>query len=246
MNAPIQHTDVAAYALGLLDVRDRAAFETHLATCEPCAAELAEMSGLAGLLSDLGPVEADVKEGEEGGQATDPEPAQVIDLVRRSKAARRRARRTTFLLAAAAAAVLVVGGYGVGAAVGGPGDGGSAHATGGVQSFAKEMFRHGDKFPGTGPSGVSGVVAVEAKDWGTHAVVELTGVRSPLKCELIAVSRSGERRVMTGWAVPAGDYDASGPSGPYYFHGGTAFARDEIAAFEIKVIDGETLLSVPV
>ena len=32
-----EHTDVAAYALGLLDPADRQAFEEHLAGCPGCA-----------------------------------------------------------------------------------------------------------------------------------------------------------------------------------------------------------------
>ena len=41
-----EHTDVGAYALGLLEAQDRQAFEEHLATCPSCAAELAELSGM--------------------------------------------------------------------------------------------------------------------------------------------------------------------------------------------------------
>jgi anti-sigma factor RsiW len=52
-----EHTDVGAYALGLLEERDRLAFEDHLAGCPPCRAELAELSGMKELLSGIGPVE---------------------------------------------------------------------------------------------------------------------------------------------------------------------------------------------
>ena len=68
-----EHTDVGAYALGLLEPRDRQAFEEHLAGCPACAAELAELSGMKTLLSDLGPVEA---------PADEPTEANVTDLVR--------------------------------------------------------------------------------------------------------------------------------------------------------------------
>jgi anti-sigma factor RsiW len=53
-----EHTDVGAYALGLLEEQDRRAFEGHLAGCPSCRAELAELSGMKDLLSGIGPVDA--------------------------------------------------------------------------------------------------------------------------------------------------------------------------------------------
>jgi anti-sigma factor RsiW len=53
-----EHTDVGAYALGLLEEQDKRAFEHHLAGCPSCRAELAELSGMKELLSGIGPVEA--------------------------------------------------------------------------------------------------------------------------------------------------------------------------------------------
>ena len=44
------HTDVGAYSMGLLEERDRRAFERHLAGCASCAAELTEFSSMAALL----------------------------------------------------------------------------------------------------------------------------------------------------------------------------------------------------
>ena len=73
-----EHTDVGAYALGLLEAADRQAFEEHLTGCPACAAELAELSGMKGLLSDIGPV---------GAPAGGPSEADVTDLVRRRAAA---------------------------------------------------------------------------------------------------------------------------------------------------------------
>ena len=44
------HTDVGAYSMGLLEERDRHEFEDHLAGCPACAAELADLSPMKGLL----------------------------------------------------------------------------------------------------------------------------------------------------------------------------------------------------
>ncbi|MFF5263275.1 zf-HC2 domain-containing protein [Actinomadura viridis] len=58
MSPEAEHTDVDAYALGLLDGDDRRAFEAHLPHCESCAAELREMAGAARALSELRDVPA--------------------------------------------------------------------------------------------------------------------------------------------------------------------------------------------
>src|SRR5689334_20135549 len=47
------HELVAAYALNALDDGDRATFEEHLATCERCAAELAELRETAAAFADV-------------------------------------------------------------------------------------------------------------------------------------------------------------------------------------------------
>ncbi|MFD2350479.1 anti-sigma factor family protein [Nonomuraea ferruginea] len=59
MTSRVEHTDVGAYALGLLDDDDRMAFETHLLGCRACAAELSDLAGVAQALHGLGPVTDD-------------------------------------------------------------------------------------------------------------------------------------------------------------------------------------------
>ncbi|GLZ09773.1 hypothetical protein Acsp04_00090 [Actinomadura sp. NBRC 104425] len=63
--SPVEHTDVGAYALGLLEEEDRRAFEAHLRGCARCRAELRQMRGVADVLSDL----------RDGGFAPAPDPA---------------------------------------------------------------------------------------------------------------------------------------------------------------------------
>lgn len=67
MNSRVEHTDVGAYALGLLDEDDRLAFEAHLLRCRSCEVELTELSGVAHALTGLGPVE-DAPLSEGGGR----------------------------------------------------------------------------------------------------------------------------------------------------------------------------------
>ncbi|WP_214107634.1 zf-HC2 domain-containing protein [Acrocarpospora catenulata] len=47
------HHDVAAYALGVLDLEDVQGFELHLAACAQCRVELEELRELPGLLDEV-------------------------------------------------------------------------------------------------------------------------------------------------------------------------------------------------
>jgi anti-sigma factor RsiW len=104
----------AAYVLGSLSAGDRREFETHMSTCPQCRQDVAELSGVPALLSQL-----DLSDmasiGESGGTAGMPQdtPALSPDLLPTLLATvrwrRRRTRVTTWVASAAAAAVLVIG-----------------------------------------------------------------------------------------------------------------------------------------
>jgi hypothetical protein len=175
-----EHTDVGAYALGLLEAADRQAFEEHLAGCPACAAELAELSGMKSLLTGIGPVEAPVGE---------PTEAEVTDLVQRRAAAQRRYTRRQVLLGAAAGVVLLAGGVGVGLAVAGQ----PSSQVGQSGKTASAVDRH---------TGVHGTVNLVAKPFGTQVMVDLARIQGPLECQFIAVSRTGERFLIGTWFLP--------------------------------------------
>ena len=105
------HTDVGAYSMGLLEERDRHEFEDHLAGCPACAAELAELSPMRGLLRGVEPA------GTADGGAGDSGDSGLTDLVRRRAAQERRRRRWQVAVGTAAAAVLIGGGIGAGIAL---------------------------------------------------------------------------------------------------------------------------------
>lgn len=244
MNSRIEHTDVGAYALGLLEDDDRAAFEAHLADCGSCTAELADLSGMASMLTGLGPLDEET-------DAEGPPPAaeaEVIDLLRRRKAADRRTRRGTFVIGVAAAVALVAGGITVGSGLGASSsnvEAGShaAHEAGPAQEF----YEAGRPIAGAGVEGVTGGLVLEGKAWGTHAALKLSGVKGPLQCELVAVAKSGQKRVMTGWAVPPEGYGVPGSSNPaLYMHGGSPWNPGDIDKFEVNTMEGKTLLTVDV
>jgi Putative zinc-finger len=227
----IQHSDIGAYSLGLLEPHDRRAFEEHLAGCSSCAAELAALSPMAELLRGIEPVEAP------GGDAGQPGQAAVTQLIRRRAARERQRARWQVVLGAAAAVVLLAGGIAVGV-VTAPGQGGPG---------AAQLTVVGQRHSATDPvTGVAGTVGLVSKAWGTQVTMDLSKVRGPLECELVAVSRTGERRVVLGWLVPAAGYGVPGHPDHLILEGGTSIAQPDLARLEVDVVRGRTLVSIPV
>ncbi|MFD5078451.1 anti-sigma factor family protein [Streptomyces sp. NPDC058371] len=247
---PNEHETVGAYALGILDNAEATAFEAHLATCEWCAQQLDELAGMEPMLAAL----ADLP-GSQGSPAigeslaAKPSPRladRLVDEVSERRAVKR--RRGMYLVAAAAA--LIIGGPLTVLAVSGGSDGGKdavAHPTSPAKAAFEDMH---DRVQATDPTTkVNAVVAVEKKDWGTHAVLQLKNVTGPLKCSLIAVGKNGERETVTSWAVPKWGYGVANAKteeakNPLYVHGGAAFTPNEIDHFEVMTFDGKRLVEV--
>jgi hypothetical protein len=225
------HTDVGAYSMGLLEERDRREFEDHLAGCPACAAEVAELSPMAALLRgvELRAVEPT------GGR--EPEGGEVTELLRRRARQQRQRRRWQVALGAAAGIVLIGGGIGVGIAAapqGGPPPPPPLALTGQLHSATD---------PGTG---VAGTVGLVAKAWGTQVTLDLSKVHGPAECELVAVSRTGERRVVMGWLVTAPGDGVPGHPAHLVISGGTSIPRNDLSRVDVDVVNGRTLVSIPV
>jgi hypothetical protein len=219
------HTDIGAYSMGLLEEQDKRAFEDHLAGCPACAAELAELSPMAALL--------------QGVERQDEEPAdeKVTELIRRSATQRRHRRRWQVALGAAAGIVLIGGGIGVGIAAA------PQHPAPPAPTLTLTGQRHSATDPGTG---VAGTVGLLAKAWGTQVTLDLSNVRGPAECELIAVSRTGQRRVVMGWLVVAPGDGVPGHPAHLVIRGGTSIPRNDLARVDVDVVNGRTLVSIPV
>jgi hypothetical protein len=242
VTARVEHTDVGAYALGLLDEDDRMAFETHLLGCPTCRYELSDLAGVADVLSGIGPIE-------DAGPPSYDRQDDVVTLLRRKKAADRKTRRGTFVIGMAAAVTLVAGGLTVGTQLDAGetaplAQGHDGHSMGANMGPAEQFYAAGRPIEGKGVDGVTGGLVVESKGWGTHAALKLSGVKGPLECELVSVGKSGERRVMTGWSVPPAGYGVPGSPDPLYMHGGSATQLPDVDHFEVVTSAGKKLLTI--
>lgn len=220
----VEHTDIAAYSLGLLDAREQQEFEAHLAGCDICAAELAEFAAMADLF--VGVDQAQI-------EPVEPDESAVIDLLSRRAAMQRKRNRQRGWLAAAACLVLLAGGVLAGSAVG--------HRPSAAVALV------GTEHQATNPaSGIKGVVGLTSHPWGTQVILQLSHLRGPLECDLIAVSKSGQQRIMVGWLVPATGYGVPSNPADLLIEGGTSLQVTELASIKIQVVGGPTLLTIPV
>jgi hypothetical protein len=239
MTEQVDHTDVAAYALGVLAEHDRSAFEAHLAQCTLCTEHLDDFTGVAGLLVAVAGMEPDPASEEPTGEQ------QVARLLRRRQAAERSRRRGTAALGAAAAVVLLAAGTVVGGMV--------TARTGIVagpreRSSAPRLLDNAETRSAADPvTGVAGTVAMQRKGWGTNIALELGHLKGPLVCRLVAVSTAGERHVVVDWRVPPKGYGVPGSPDRLLVNGGTSLDRADIARFDVQVgTSGRTLLRIPV
>jgi putative zinc finger protein len=238
------HESVGAYALGVLDAAQAAAFEAHLAVCAYCARELEELAGMESMLAAL------AAGGAHGRDRPSPRLLdELVGEVARERTGKR--RRGRYLLAAAAA--LIIGGPLAAMAVTG-GDGGEgtrtpeAHPT----SPAQDAFFHHmpEKVAATDrTTDVTATVGMEKKPWGTHTALELKNVKGPLKCSLVAVGKNGDEETVTSWSVPKWGYGIKDSPNkwarsPLYVHGGSALEPADIDHFEVRTFDGRRLVEV--
>src|SRR6516162_7448591 len=228
------HTDVGAYSMGLLEEQDKRAFEEHLAGCPACAAELAELSPMAALFKGMELTGIELTGVEPAGDV--PDGGKVTDLVRRRASQQRHRRRWQAALGAAAGIVLIGGGIGLGIAAA------PEHAGTLAPALALTGQLHSATDPGTG---VAGTVGLVAKAWGTQVTLDLSKVRGPAECELVAVSRTGQRRVVMGWLVAAPGDGVPGHPAHLVIRGATSIPRNDLARVDADVVNGRTLVTIP-
>jgi hypothetical protein len=232
----VTHTDVGAYALGLLEEDDRQQFEEHLSDCATCATELGGFADMRGMLAGIGPVEVADEESEDFSD-------NVTDLLSRRKREDRRRRRGTLVIGLAAGVALVAGGVTAGSAIVSPGDGGG-HQHG---SPAADVLAMGVRHTATDPlTHAQGIVATRQEAFGTEVGLDLANIRGPLTCRLVAVLRSGQQQPVTEWAVPPKGYGVPGSPAHLQVHGGISVPPGDVSHFDVLVEGGGRLVTIPV
>jgi hypothetical protein len=225
------HMDVAAYALGGLDQHEDEAFRNHLDGCPTCWTELERMVDVTSLLSRLDPQDV-------FGEQERPRP-EVLDGLLRDVRTTRRNTRYRVIAAAAAAVALIVAGPIVARNVESYEEPSPPVAAG--PALPGKVFAAADAATGT-----SARVGLEKKRWGTNVGLELSGVKGPLTCELVAVSKTGDRQTVTTWSVPPKGYGVPGSPAPLRTRGGAGLSPDEIVRMEVRTLDGKNLVTVPI
>lgn len=217
-------TSLGVYVLGAIGPAERAEVDLHLRTCRRCRDELA---GLAGLPALLGRVS------HEQLAEVGPPPAELLDSIvaRAAEENGTRQHRNVRWMAAAAAVALLVAGAGV---IGGMRIGEDrarpAAATNAPQAAGKTVVGRDPK------TGLTARVAMTSEDWGTSFTVHLTGAAPGSRCRLVAVDRHGWRDIAGGWRIEEPGYAD--------FHGSSMISRDQIAALEVRSVDGKRLLLI--
>ncbi|WP_323182960.1 zf-HC2 domain-containing protein [Streptomyces sp. NBC_00078] len=245
---PSEHETVGAYALGILDDAEATAFEAHLATCEWCAQQLDELAGMEPMMAALADLPGAGSPAIGESLSARPSPRLAERLVDEVSERRARKRRKGFYLVAAAAALIIGGPLTVMSVNGGSDSGKTATP---LAAGAKAAFSTlSDKVTATDPSTkVTATVAMQEKEWGTWGVVELSNVKGPLKCSLIAVGKNGERETMSSWSVPKWGYGIANAKSeeakePLYAQGGAALQPNDIDHFEVMTFDGKKLVEI--
>jgi anti-sigma-K factor RskA len=223
--------DLGVLVLGALDPAEREAVEAHVAECSSCAAIVAELAPLPGLLKrvdttslDLGAPPPEILERALAQiQAEDAAQAGSAGAVVTPIKSRKRGWFVAGASLAAAAAVAF-----------------------GVLVFVNQTNTQPNKgvtasqvVAGTDKStGVSARVVMAPATGGTSLSLSVSGVEQGERCQLVAIGRDGKRDVTSTWVV-------------MYRYGvkintGTSMKINQIKRLDITTPEGDVLLQMPV
>lgn len=232
------HSD-AAYVLGALSPADRREYEDHLHSCADCRASVQQLAGMPGLLGLARPQNAEPS----SSRSVPPEelsaqvPSTLLPALtaRVARHRRRRVRLVTGLLAASFVVMIaLVGsplfrGPAATTTTGGPGPGSAEPAPAPVDET--------EEMTAVVPGPMTASLELVDKRWGTAITVICRyedDVDSSVAYGLTVIDVDGHRGPSGTWlAVPGVTARVSAA---------TAVPRDQIAALEVTLADGRTIL----
>lgn len=273
VSTDLDRRNVGAYVLGILDPDEALAFEEHLVGCDGCAAEVEALLPTALLLGDVSPNQAIVLHMIQ--ENTDAPVSRPADLVRRAvagtSALHRKQRpvprhgqpevtgpdRRLRVRAGIAAALVALAGFVAGTLFSGgepSGDAAAAPAVVGASATAGPPtveVAASEQFDVTDPrTGVHAVMVVIEGSWGSQISLTLGGVHGPLRCDLVAVSHSGQSTVVASWSVHAPGYGIPAEPELLTVHATTAIPLSDTDDYAVRAVaaDGtrSTLVTMPV
>ncbi len=227
------HIDVGAYVLGILDPPEQAAYAEHFTHCARCRAEYRELADLPRLLDQIKP-------------EIEPAPSiQALDGALAEIAATRRGRRRNLWLAAAAAGVLLVSvPLVVWRSTGDSSTPPVADSTVTVSASAGPSTTESTAVAGartlTGTDRATGATAILTVDGDSSATtvdLQLFAIPGPAEGNLIVVTRTGHREVVTPWEMGVDEPSAKE-------RGTVDIPILEIVGFELRQTDGPVKIDI--
>jgi hypothetical protein len=205
--------DFAVYLFGALSPTERAAVDSHLASCRRCREELALLAGLPALLQKVPAAQA-TRICDEQTSAEGPDPFAASGLLNTMLSRTARARRHQRWRLAAAALVLIA------AAAAGWGPRILHHA----QHRVPPRHWWATTVAGFNPKTEAGAwVRYAARAWGTELEVHVTGIPTGTACQWWVIGSHGHEVEAGGWVIAPGQqaswYPASTSVRPASLHG---------------------------
>jgi anti-sigma factor RsiW len=211
--------ELAAHALGLLDPREAAAVQAHLAHCPDCRREWQELRETSALLDDV-PPEMFL----DGPPDSDLVLQRALWQVRGESRSRTTRRRVGLAVAAVVTGAALVGGA----------------AWAGANLAPDQAVVAADAVTVEGRAGQVQLAATltPAKGW-VRVSAAVSGLPAGERCEIVLTGRDGTELVAGGWVT------GSDPNGATV-DGSAALDPAQVAAVTIRNEAGREFISVPV
>jgi anti-sigma factor RsiW len=222
---------LSAYVLGVLGEQEVRDVDQHIATCDPCRGELAELREMEQALGEV-PPEAFIDGPPEGGDLL---LQRTLRQARAERSGRDRRRYAAIgAVAAAAAGVLLYGGVLIGQN-GGSGPPQALPTT--PVSTAPSGVMVGSATDPVTKAGLT-VQVTPAANW-VRVNASVTGIPAGERCHLVVVAKDGSREVAGSWVVGA----ENGHGKAANLDGSAAMAPGDVASVLVEDSDGKKYVS---